>query len=135
MPDQPAPGEGHLTTTWLAFRLAPLVPPKFVIARAVLFRPKQSPCRVGDCFVAKSKSAPRNDGIYLLCRFVFAAQASNAVLIWKGVSSGCLARIRAVIPVMCGAAKLLPVQTRYCFLFHATSTSMPALALLTKWLY
>ena len=28
---------------------------------AALFRPKQSPCTWGDCFVAKNKSAPRND--------------------------------------------------------------------------
>lgn len=42
-----------------------------VIARAVLFRPKQSPTRLGDCFVAKNKSAPRNDMIiFLLSSFL-----------------------------------------------------------------
>jgi hypothetical protein len=33
-----------------------------VIARAVFFRPKQSPAQFWDCFAAKSKSAARNDG-------------------------------------------------------------------------
>ncbi len=37
------------------------------------------------------------------------AQASSTVLIWNGVNSGCLARMRATRPAMCGAAKLLPV--------------------------
>ena len=56
-----------------------------------------------------------NDLFYYTTHFfhspcwVFAAQASNTVLIWKGVSSGCLDRTNATIPVICGAAKLLPV--------------------------
>ena len=42
-----------------------------VVARAMHFRPKQSPRYVGDCFVAKTKSAPRNDIIlFLLSSFL-----------------------------------------------------------------
>ncbi len=37
-----------------------------VIVRAIYFRPKQSPSRRGDCFVAKNKSAPRNDILLLI---------------------------------------------------------------------
>ena len=53
--------------------------------------------------------------IYAWIRLVFAAQAHKTVLTWKGVSSGCLARINAAIPAICGAAKLFPVQVICCF--------------------
>src|ERR1044071_4495530 len=51
--------------------------------------------------------------VYFPSGFVFAAQASRTVFTWKGVKAGCLARISAVIPVIWGAAKLFPVQTKY----------------------
>ncbi|SRR5258706_10007018 len=39
---------------------------------------KQSPCRVGDCFVAKNKSAPRNDIIiFLLLSFLLFSCSTN----------------------------------------------------------
>ena len=48
-----------------------------VVARAMLFRPKQSPRRLGDCFVAKNKSAPRNDMILLLILSLFISSCST----------------------------------------------------------
>ena len=48
-----------------------------VVARAMHFRPKQSPRRRGDCFVAKNKSAPRNDMILLLILSLFISSCST----------------------------------------------------------
>ena len=48
-----------------------------VVARAMHFRPKQSPRRLGDCFVAKNKSAPRNDMILLLILSLFISSCST----------------------------------------------------------
>ncbi len=43
----------------------------------------------------------------------------------NGVASGCFARMRAAIPAMCGAAKLLPVAIIRPPSFQATVTSTP----------
>jgi len=49
-----------------------------VIARAMHFRPKQSPRCDGDCFVAKNKSAPRNDiFLFLLSSFLLFSCSTN----------------------------------------------------------
>ena len=48
-----------------------------VVARAMHFRLKQSPSRRGDCFVAKSKSAPRNDIILLLILLLLLSSCST----------------------------------------------------------
>ncbi len=56
-----------------------------VIARAMRFRPKQSPRRVGDCFVAHlprwavpGKNAPRNDKLLLLILSFLISSCSNS---------------------------------------------------------
>ena len=54
-----------------------------------------------------------------------AESALKTVFIWKRVRPGCLPRILATMPVMCGAAKLLPVAVIQPPSSHATSTSIP----------
>lgn len=44
----------------------------------MLFRPKQSQSRRGDCFVAKSKSAPRNDILLLILFSLFLSSCSTS---------------------------------------------------------
>src|SRR5919107_363007 len=56
---------------------------------------------------------------------MLAESALNTVFIWKSVRPGCLPRILATMPVMCGAAKLLPVAVIQPPSAHATRTSMP----------
>src|SRR4051812_43960579 len=55
----------------------------------------------------------------------FQAVAWRIVLTWNGARPGCLLRMRATIPVMCGAAKLFPVLLMELPFSQATSTSTP----------
>ena len=53
------------------------------------------------------------------------AVRERMLLSWNGVRPGCLPRISAQIPEMCGVAKLLPVQRSVVPSSHATSSSSP----------
>src|SRR5512141_728023 len=66
--------------------------------------------RVRLCWFA----AHQPPAVHQAARCVFEAQVYRVVFTWNGVSSGCLARISATMPVICGAAKLLPVLVLYC---------------------
>src|SRR4051794_41886461 len=55
----------------------------------------------------------------------FVAVPCSTLFSWNGVSSGCLPRIRAQMPVMCGVAKLLPLQRSVEPPIQGTSRSRP----------
>ena len=92
----------------------------------VLLRPAITIPRIGDrCYAWGASSTEDSISSVGASRETLAARARRAAFNWSGLEDGCLPRMRATIPVICGAANLLPVDVTQAPSCQATRTLIP----------